>query len=165
MKRLDFAILFLILFSACQPVTHERKSQNDDRKLEQLSWLLGKWQMEIPDGIVTEEWQKPSDTQWQGISYLITTSGDTPFYENIKLNYSNDTLYYLPTIIGQNNDREVSFTEKSLSDSIIVFENLQHDFPQRIIYKRLSDTSIVASVEGTQNGQQRKEEFAYVRGK
>jgi hypothetical protein len=165
MKHLAFTSLLLILFVACQPVNHESKNQSDESKLDQLSWMLGKWQMETPDGVVTEEWLKPSDTQWQGSSYLITANGDTPFHENIRLNYSNDTLYYIPRVSGQNDDKEVSFTERSISDSIIVFENLRHDFPQRITYKRVSDTSIVAAVEGTQNGQLRKEEFAYVKRK
>ena len=165
MKQSAFPILFVILFSACQPVNHETDSQNRDNKLDQISWMLGKWQMEIPEGTVTEEWQRPSDTQWQGMSYLITPNGDTPFRESIRLMYSKDTLYYLPTVSGQNSGQEVSFIERSISDSIIVFENLRHDFPQRISYKRLSDTSIVAAVEGTQNGQPRKEEFAYVKRK
>src|SRR5688500_1586564 len=128
MKHITFTILFLILIvSACQPV---RKGRCDEQtsKLNRLSWMLGKWQMETPDGLVTEEWEQPSDTQWQGVSYMISADGDTPFQERIRLNYLNDTLYYMPTVLNQNEGREISFKEKSLSDSLIVFENLVHEF-------------------------------------
>src|SRR5688500_1148635 len=138
MKHISFTIFFLILLiSACQPV---RKGKGDVQtsKLSQLSWVLGKCQMETTDGLGTEEWEQPSDTQWQGFSYMITAAGDTPFQEHIRLNYFNDTLYYRPTVSNQNDGKEISFTEKSLSDSLIVFENLVHEFPQRIIYKKTS---------------------------
>ena len=33
-------------------------------------------------------------------------------------------------------------------DDTLVFENLAHDFPQRILYRRLSADSVVARAEG-----------------
>jgi len=46
--------------------------------------------------------------------------------------------------------------------SRIVFENAQHDFPQRIGYER-KGASLLAWIEGAQNGKPRHIEFPYVR--
>ena len=148
---------------ACQPVAHHEKKTKGKNKLTQLSWMLGKWQMQTNGGAIIEEWAKSSDSLWQGVSYAVSHYGDTQFAENIKLNYVNDQLVYLPTVSDQNENKEVSFAEKSFSDSLVVFENMDHDFPQRIIYKKISDTSILAAIEGIQNGQSRREEFAYIK--
>lgn len=163
MKKIIIFLFTAITLASCQPVNHRTRKADDENRLDQLSWMLGKWQMQTPEGVITEEWSRPSDTQWQGISYMISAAGDTPFRENIRLNYSGDTLYYLPAVTNQNEGKEISFAEKSFSDSLIVFENLNHDFPQRIIYKRISDTSIMAAIEGTRNGKNQREEFSYVK--
>jgi hypothetical protein len=44
-----------------------------------------------------------------------------------------------------------------------VFENPQHDFPQKVGYQRGGPGSLLAWVEGTEKGQTRKIEFPYKR--
>jgi hypothetical protein len=46
---------------------------------------------------------------------------------------------------------------------VVVFENLSHDFPQRVIYRRNADSSITARIEGTVNGEARGRDFPYRR--
>lgn len=145
---------------SCQRVYRHKKTDHKEGKLQQLSWMLGKWQMQTPDGVIVEEWQQPADSEWHGTSYVVSQAGDTPFREHIRLSYKNDSLVYKPTVAGQD---EVPFPEKAMADDEVIFENLRHDFPQRIIYKRTSDSTIVATIEGLENGQMRKEEFSYVR--
>ena len=48
-------------------------------------------------------------------------------------------------------------------DSVVVFENLHHDFPQRIGYRRSSPDSLYAWIEGTMDGEPRRLEFLYRR--
>jgi len=157
-------VISCLLLVACQPVVRTRKQEAHKNKLERLDWLIGKWVMQTPEGVITEEWLQPvSDTQWSGLSYMVSQAGDTSFSEQIRLSYQGDSLFYLPVVSNQNDGKAVSFAERSFSDSLIVFENRNHDFPQRIMYKRISDTSILASIEGIRNGQNRKEEFAYTR--
>jgi len=43
----------------------------------------------------------------------------------------------------------------------VVFENLRHDFPQRIIYRRVSEDSLIARIEGMINGAKRSIDFPY----
>jgi len=47
----------------------------------------------------------------------------------------------------------------------MTFENKDHDFPQRIIYKNTGQDSLYARVEGNDKGKFRKEEFAMRRNK
>jgi hypothetical protein len=57
------------------------------------------------------------------------------------------------------------FTSISLDDAGIVFENLQHDFPQRVAYRRNGD-DLLAWIEGPAKnapGQMRRIEFPYRR--
>jgi hypothetical protein len=50
-----------------------------------------------------------------------------------------------------------------LNSNEVVFENLTHDFPQRVIYRRSADGSVAARIEGTRNGQLRGIDFPYQR--
>ena len=155
------SVFLLLSFVSCQPVVHDNKRVIDQSKLSRISWLTGTWQMQTPAGVIVEQWVRDADTQWLGSSYMITPNGDTGFSEHIRLHLKNGQLTYLPVVSNQNEGKEVAFREKSFSDSVVVFENTEHDFPQRISYKKVSDTSILAVIEGVQNGQGRREEFAY----
>jgi hypothetical protein len=46
----------------------------------------------------------------------------------------------------------------------LTFENLQHDFPQRIIY-RVDGRKLHARIEGTKDGKTRGVDFPYTRTK
>jgi hypothetical protein len=48
-------------------------------------------------------------------------------------------------------------------DTLVLFENAAHDFPQRIGYRRLGNDSLVAWIEGTRQGRTRRVEFPYGR--
>lgn len=54
---------------------------------------------------------------------------------------------------------EASFTSEFVSDTSVLFTNPTHDFPQRIIYRRLGRDSLVARVEGLREGQMRGIDF------
>ena len=47
---------------------------------------------------------------------------------------------------------ETAFAFAKMGEKEIVFENLKHDFPQRIIYRSEKQDSLFARVEGMQNG-------------
>jgi hypothetical protein len=45
----------------------------------------------------------------------------------------------------------------------VVFENLRHDFPQRIGYERTAADRLLAWIEGPQDGQMKRIEYPYSR--
>jgi len=164
MKQL-FAFLPIVLLSSCGDTdnnkTAEAVSDPAVNKLSKLNWVLGNWYMETPDGIILEHWDKANDTLYSGFSIMTTAKGDTAFSEHIRLTLEGGSLWYIPTVSNQNEGEAVRFKEKAVTADEVVFENPQHDFPQRIIYHRVNDSTIVATIEGMQNGKMRKEDFNY----
>jgi hypothetical protein len=55
--------------------------------------------------------------------------------------------------------QETSFPMLSLTPDSITFENLQHDFPQRVIYRSLPGDRLFARIEGKNDGVERSFDF------
>ena len=168
MNKLIGLCLAAALFSACGSNETENKTETPEapakeNKLDKLNWVLGTWEMATPEGTFTEHWEKANDSTYSGHGMMVSPKGDTLFSERIRLEQSGETVYYKPVVSGQNDGKETVFTEKSLSADEVVFENPAHDFPQRIIYKRASDSTLYARIEGMQGGKDRQEEYQYKR--
>jgi len=50
---------------------------------------------------------------------------------------------------------EAAFPIKEISATQVVFENPQHDFPQRIIYQRIGQDGLTARIEGSVQGKEK----------
>lgn len=57
------------------------------------------------------------------------------------------------------------FRAKEVSDSSVTFENPEHDYPQRIIYRKQADGSLLGRIEGTQNGRSRAIDYPMKRAR
>lgn len=80
----------------------------------------------------------------------------TRAWEYLKIEERDDRLVYTATPSGQ---AETSFTSALVSDSIVRFENPAHDFPQRIVYRRIGTDSLLARIEGPRDGEMRHIDF------
>ena len=90
-----------------------------------------------------------------------TVVGDkTVEYEFIRIAVVNGVLSYVAKPSGQ---AETAFPMKSFEDGVVAFENLAHDFPQRIIYRRNADGTLTARIEGTVKGDVRGRDFPFRR--
>lgn len=128
--------------------------------VDQLAWLAGTWSLERNGRSVTEHWLPPAGGTMLGVSR--TTAGErTIEYEFIVLR-ADETgqISYVAKPSGQ---VEAVFKLVRVSATEVVFENLEHDFPQRISYRLQPDGSLLAAIEGTRNGQTRRVEFPYRR--
>jgi len=126
--------------------------------INKASWLIGTWENKTSRGIIFEAWKKVSDLEMSGMSYVIN-GNDTIVFESIRLVQEQDGLYYIPVVKNQNDGLPVRFAMKSISETQMVFENPQHDFPQVISYKKVSADSLVAEISGLRDGQERKQAF------
>jgi Domain of unknown function (DUF6265) len=133
--------LFLPL-SAVEP-------QGDPIKL--MSWLAGCWESSRTDRRVEEQWMRPDGGTMLGMSRTVA-GNKTSEFEFMQILSQEGKLIFTAKPSGQAED---SFTSTRLTSSEIVFENPQHDFPQRIIYRLNPDGSLSARIEGTQNGETR----------
>lgn len=165
MNKLILTILCSMMLSCGESnnATGETQQKVTTANLDKLSWVLGNWYMDTPDGIFSEVWVKTNDSLYTGFGIMKTIKGDTAFSEQLKLVANTEGIWYLPTVGDQNNGEEVRFQAQSVTGDDVVFENPQHDFPQKIIYRKLSDSTMLASIEGMQNGKKRREEFSYKR--
>jgi len=86
--------------------------------------------------------------------------GSLTEYELMVIREQGDQLAYEAHPSGQ---PSAVFLSSSMSDSSVIFENLQHDFPQRIGYQRNGPNALLAWIEGPQRGQVRRIQFSYGR--
>jgi hypothetical protein len=80
-------------------------------------------------------------------------------FEFLRLEARPDGVYYVAQPGGK---PPVAFKWDGKSETEVVFENPQHDFPKRIIYSRNADGSVKARVDGGA-GSAKAEEFHYSR--
>ncbi len=145
------AIVSLIILSAWTM----KQTTNDINKAE---WLIGTWENKTQKGSIYETWSKLNDNEFLGKSYIVKEN-DTIVFETIRLVQEHVGLVYIPTIKNQNDGLPVRFTNKTISETQLVFENPQHDFPQIISYTRINADSLVAEISGTKNGLLHKQPF------
>ena len=131
--------------------------------LEQLAWFTGCWAYTSPRVVIEEHWMKPAGGSMLGMSRTLrrTPSGDSTIaWEFIRLYARGIDLVYAAQ---PHNQPSAEFVSEKVSDAEVVFANPAHDFPQRIIYRRVRNDSLRARVEGTQAGRTRGSDFPYAR--
>jgi hypothetical protein len=145
-----FALLSLIVLFSC--------TNAKQKEFEQFSRLKGSWEMKKGSTEFIETWKQVNDTLLEGTSKM-TMDGKTLFSEDLQLVLTNDSIYYIPTVSYQNDQEEVRFALKSASKDKWVFANKTHDFPQEIIYVFKDNDSLIATVQGMENGRSQKIDF------
>ena len=117
--------------------------------IEGFAAMAGCWERTDRSGAVfAEMWMKPAGTSMIGAGRTVK-GGKTVDYEFLRIEQRADGFYYVAK--PKANAAETPFKLKSSTANEFVFENLEHDFPQRIIYK-LNGNSMAARIEGTRNG-------------
>jgi hypothetical protein len=127
--------------------------------LARIAWLAGCWERRAGARLVEEQWMAPRGGMMLGMGR--TVRGDTLVeYEQLRIYERGGSLVYAANPSGQ---EPAEFVSTTLTDSMVVFENPSHDFPQRVVYRRAGSDSLAASVEGTTRGKQRTVSFPYAR--
>lgn len=132
-------------------------------ELEKANWLAGSWGNTTPEGLISEKWVKINDSVMHGENYFVKDGKDTVFAETVKLAETNGNLVYTVTIPGQNNEKPVPFELTSAHENQLVFENPKHDYPNKIVYNKITNDSLVAEISGIQKGKPASEQFAMKR--
>jgi hypothetical protein len=152
MKKAILILVITLTFASCQ------KSKVVS-KIVVADWLLGNWENKSPDGNLFESWKKVNDSLFIGESYFIKGK-DTLHFEKIQMKQKGEILYYIATVKGQNNDKPVTFIHNDTIEKQLVFENPKHDFPQKIMYSRITKDSIAIQISGIQQGKPSSERFS-----
>jgi hypothetical protein len=125
-----------------------------------MAWLAGCWQGQFGEPGTVEQWLLPAGGTMLGVSRTVK-QGKTVEFEFMQLRQLPDgVLAFIPQPSGR---PPTVFRLLRLGQSEAVFENLEHDFPQRIAYSRPDQSRLLASVEGLRSGVARKVEFSFAR--
>lgn len=125
----------------------------------QARFMTGCWAMQAGNTLVEEHWLAPRGGVMLGVGR--TTRGDSLVEsEFIRIYVRGDSLVYAAQPSGQS---PAEFTAPMPNGTVVSFENRAHDFPQRIIYRRVGPDSLIARVEGTRNGVVRGIDYPYRR--
>ena len=126
--------------------------------VESIAWLTGCWERATRTGSVEESWTSPRAGTMLGVSR--TVRGDsTVAWEHLRIFRRGGRLVYGALPSGQ---RYTEFTATQASDTLVVFENPAHDFPQRVLYRPAGD-SLHARIEGPNDGATRGVDFRFAR--
>ena len=128
--------------------------------IDRLEWIAGCWASDDGKERVEENWMKPSGQSMIGMSRTVA-GGKTVFTEYIQIRESNGQLAYIVSLGLA--AKPVVFKLVKSSDNEATFENPEHDFPQRIIYRRESTDSLFARIEGQEKGVNKGIDFRYRR--
>jgi len=144
MKIIYFAILVLS-FSI---ISNAQK--NSITAITDFDAMAGCWEHKDPaKGLfISEQWMSPAGTSILGMGRTVK-SGKTVGFEFMRIEQNADGLFFIAK--PHENKEETAFKLKSSTLNEVVFENLEHDFPQRVIYKLLG-TKLVGRIEGNQDG-------------
>ncbi len=153
------ATLAVLLVASSVAGAQSAPSVDASTPADRLSWMSGCWSRTNGATIVEEQWMSPRGGTLLGTGRT-TVNGRTREYEFLRVFTAGDTLVYGSIPSGQT---YAEFSAKSVGERDIVFENLQHDFPQRIGYRAVGTDSLVAFIEGPRGGSIRRIEFPYRR--
>ncbi len=127
----------------------------------EFDWLTGRWEGKLGSGHFYESWIRGTDGRLHGEGYFVRGS-DTLQREQLLIQPVATYWVYIPVIDGNS---PVLFTLVENKPGYHVFENKEHDFPQRVVYTRMDDGSMLAWIEGTLRGEPRKMEYRLQRMK
>lgn len=125
-------------------------------KIEDVAWLAGCWSIVRADGFTEEFWRPPAGGAMLGVARNIRGDKMTEF-EFLSIREVDGKLSYVAIPSRQ---KETVFPLVKFTSSELVFENPTHDFPQRVIYRKVPD-GLFARVEGTINGKLRGEDYSF----
>ena len=148
---------FLIGMAFAAFVYHTACAAESD--IEKLAWLAGCWASDDAEPGSGERWLLIGEVLI-GVSRTIR-EGKPAEVEHMEIGHLADgKLAFVAHPSGQ---RAVTFVLRRIRDGEVVFENREHDYPQRIVYALDGDSKLRARIEGTQADAPRVVEFPMTR--
>ncbi len=151
--RIATAVVLSLLLIACSDKPNDIKDMN---------WLVGKWEgVDLNNFRFVETWKRSDAKTLSGKGAALSNEGDTIFKEVLKIQPVEGELYYFATVPG--NPEPVLFKLVEGDTAHLVFENRDHDFPQRIAYTRETRNSMSVKLEGMEKGYPKTEMLSFER--
>jgi hypothetical protein len=130
--------------------------------INSLTWLSGCWEMNKNGRVTTESWSRPTSNLIIGTSQTVK-DGKSVAFEFLRIVDNGHGMIYVAKPSDAKD--ETPFMVSKTGENEVVFENLKHDFPQRIIYKLTKPDALSARIEGTMDGKLSGMDFPMTRTK
>jgi hypothetical protein len=124
--------------------------------LDELAFMTGSWSGRSGSVEMEEMWTSPKGGVMLGL-HRDVTPGKPAFFEFLRIEERNGRVIYIASPKGRGG---TEFPLAKIEDSVVVFENLEHDYPQRIIYQRDGE-SLTARIEGVVDGKLESTEWSW----
>jgi hypothetical protein len=148
-------LLPTLLLAACAPLA---QAQTDP--FAPVAWLAGCWAQQGREAGSVEQWMAPAGGLMLGMARVLK-HGRVIEFEFMQLRA--DAEGRLSFIAQPQGRPPTEFKLLRAGEAEAVFENANHDFPQRISYRRVSAAELVARIEGEMSGKLRGIDFAMQR--
>jgi hypothetical protein len=125
--------------------------------LSELAWLAGHWINEFGETRLEEVWLEPVGSSMVGVNRTVMPGGKVSF-EYLRIEARDDGIVYLASPDGSCPPTVFRLHESRAN--WVEFTNPDHDFPQRIIYRRTGNV-LAAGIEGTVDGKRRASEWRW----
>jgi len=104
--------------------------------MAELAWMAGDWQTD-PNGRSTsdEHWARPAGGIMIGMSRTVAGNKLISF-ESLRIEQRGEAIFYVASVKGRCPATDFKLTRLNAQEA--VFENPDHDFPKRIIYRKKS---------------------------
>jgi uncharacterized protein DUF6265 len=128
--------------------------------LADLGFMAGCWRGLTRSGTTIEEFYTPPSSNLIVGATRYVRDGRVVDFEFTRIDQTDSGAVITPHPKGV---RSVSFAPKVVERNRAVWENPTHDFPQRILYTRIADDTLVARIEGRTPSGDRALEWRMVR--
>ncbi|MBI4909826.1 MAG: hypothetical protein HY820_39780 [Acidobacteria bacterium] len=127
--------------------------------LADLAWISGHWGGPVGRAYSEESWLVPKGNAMLGLSRTMVGERMVAF-EFLRIEKRADGIYY----VAQPNGRPpTDFKLTKSTSTLAVFENPKHDHPKIITYEIKESGTLVATIEGDERGQHKKQAFTFQR--
>jgi hypothetical protein len=119
--------------------------------VDTLRWMSGCWTTSRGTVVTDEMWMVPRGGVMLGVARTVNGT-QLREAEFTRIFARGDTLVYAAS---PSNQASAEFSARRATHTEIVFENLAHDYPKRIVYRAVPPDSLHAYVEGAAEGERR----------
>ncbi|NNF52655.1 MAG: hypothetical protein HKN59_09485 [Gammaproteobacteria bacterium] len=142
-------VMITLAVTACDGAPPESAATHE---LAAYDWLLGNWRAANGEQFVHESWKVSTSHSFAGQGSTETRgTGERKGFEELELVSRDGEVLFIATVA--HNPAPVPFELASDDPHRLVFENKEHDFPKKIVYRRVDENRMRVEVsDGGSNG-------------
>lgn len=161
-RPLRIPSFILVLMAGAIAVLPTHLPAQEAGGLAPFAWMAGCWEGTLSSGAVYEEWWMPDRGGLMVGIARMTREGRPVSFEHMYLILDGET----PVFVAQpsQSPTKTTFRLSEQAEGTFLFENPEHDFPQRIRYSSPVSGRPFARIEGGEGAEARGLDFPLVRG-